>query len=57
MADSGSESYTSQYVDPELVSRGPEKEMVVRLGPWSWSSLVHDLVDLILGLLRRLEIG
>ena len=31
MAGSGSESFTSRSADPELIPRGPEEEMVVRL--------------------------
>ena len=31
MAGSGSESYTSKSVDPELISRDPEEEMAVQL--------------------------
>ena len=31
MAGSGSEFFTSRSADPELIPRGPEEEMVVRL--------------------------
>jgi hypothetical protein len=31
MAGSGSESFTSRPVDHELIPRGPEEEMAVRL--------------------------
>ena len=31
MASSGSESFNSRSVDPELIPRGPEEEMAVRL--------------------------
>ncbi|EMS47701.1 hypothetical protein TRIUR3_25757 [Triticum urartu] len=31
MAGNGSESFTSRFVDPELIPRGPEEEMVVQL--------------------------
>jgi hypothetical protein len=31
MAGSGSESFTSRSVDPELIPRGPEEDMDVRL--------------------------